>query len=210
MTAASLQAYVGQTRSQALIRRLERHGIGECVQPGEFPPRRTPWFLDNGAFRAYSREKPWDASRFASVLDEAQGYHPPPDFVVAPDIVAGGLDSMELSIRWAPACNALAPVYLAVQDGMDSAALERALEQAEFSGVFLGGSMPWKGATGADWVQRAHQRGLKCHVGRAGTAPMVTWARYIQADSLDSSLPLWSFENLSRFVSALYQELLPL
>ena len=122
------------------------------------------------------------------MLDEAQGYHPPPDFVVAPDIVAGGLVSLELSIHWAPACNALAPVYLAVQDGMDRAALDRTLEQAEFAGVFVGGSMQWKGATGADWVQRAHQRGLNCHVGRAGTAPMVTWARCIQADSLDSSM----------------------
>jgi hypothetical protein len=189
---------------------LERHGIGECVQPGEFPPRRTPWFLDNGAFRAYSHEKPWDELRFASVLNEARCYHLPPDFVVAPDIVAGGLDSLELSIRWARACIDLAPVYLAVQDGMDGVALDRALEQADFAGVFLGGSMPWKRATGADWVLRAHQRGLKCHVGRAGTAQMVTWVRYIQADSLDSSLPLWSFDNLSRFLGALYQELLPL
>ena len=204
------RAYVGQTRSRALIRRLERHGIGECVQPDEFPPRRTPWFLDNGAFRAYSGEKPWDESRFASVLDEACCHQPAPDFVVAPDIVAGGLASLELSISWARACSVLAPVYLAVQDGMDSAALDRALEQADFAGVFLGGSMPWKRATGANWVQLAHQRGLRCHVGRAGTARMVAWVRSIGADSLDSSLPLWSLDNLSRFLGALYQEVLPL
>lgn len=34
-------AYVGETRSLALIAELESHGIGECVVCGELPARRT-------------------------------------------------------------------------------------------------------------------------------------------------------------------------
>lgn len=210
MTAPQPRAYVGQTRSRALIARLTRHGLGECVQPNEFPPRRTPWFLDNAAFRAYRHDKPWDARRFANALTQAQHYDPPPDFVVAPDIVAGGMASLALSIQWADKCAALAPVYLAVQDGMDSAALDYARKRADFAGILLGGSMPWKRATGAHWTAVAHRRGLQCHVGRAGTAQMVAWVRSIGADSLDSSTPLWSRDNLARFLGALFQEVLPL
>ena len=204
------RAYLGQTRGRAWIARLTRHGLGECVQPTEFPPRRTPWFLDNGAFRAYRHNRPWDEQRFVRALAEARLHESPPDFVVAPDIVAGGLMSLERSIAWAPRCASLAPVYLAVQDGMSEASLDRALDATDFAGVFLGGSMPWKRANGALWVARAHRRGLRCHVGRAGSARMVAWVRSINADSLDSCAPLWGKANLSRFLGALRQEVLPL
>ena len=204
------RAYLGQTRSRAWIARLTRHGLGECVQPTEFPPRRTPWFLDNGAFRAYRHNRPWDEQRFVRALTQARPHEPRPDFVVAPDIVAGGLMSLERSIAWASRCAALAPVYLAVQDGMGEGALDRALDAADFAGVFLGGSMPWKLANGELWVTRAHRRGLRCHVGRAGSARMVAWVRSINADSLDSCAPLWGKANLSRFLGALRQEVLPL
>lgn len=134
----------------------------------------------------------------------------PPDFVVAPDIVAGGTESLSLSIQWAEQCAELAPVYLAVQDGMDAYSLDHALSVARFGGVFLGGTMPWKRATGAQWAREAHARNLKCHVGRAGTAKMVSWAKSIAADSLDSCTPLWSKANFSSFLCALRQEPLPL
>lgn len=40
---------------------------------------------------------------------------------------------------------------------------------------------------------------MACHVGRVGTAKRVAWARRIGATSIDSSLPLWSVENLRSF-----------
>lgn len=40
----AMKAYVGQTRSPALIAELERHGIGECVVCGELPVRRLQFF----------------------------------------------------------------------------------------------------------------------------------------------------------------------
>lgn len=72
-----------------------------------------------------------------------------------------------------------------------------------FDGIFVGGTLPWKIRTGAQWVELGHELGVKCHIGRVGTAKRVRWAMRIGADSIDSSLPLWSKENLGVFINAL-------
>ncbi len=198
----TLTAFVGQTRSKALICQLQGLGIGECTQPTEWPPRRTPWFLDNGAFRAWKHQRPFPEERFTRCLTAlVDGSGSLPEFVIAPDIVGGGLDSLRLSMRWLSALIPVAPVYVAVQDGMPITILDTFPREVE--GVFVGGTLPWKLATGEHWVRAAHQSERRCHIGRVGTARRVRWAKRIQADSIDSCLPLWSRQNLSRFLSAL-------
>ena len=93
---------------------------------------------------------------------------------------------------------------------MDATDLDWALARVEFAGILIGGSLPWKLATGADCTRSARARGLRVHIGRAGTAHRVAWARRIGADSIDSCAPLWSRANLARFLCALRQEPLPL
>jgi hypothetical protein len=44
---------------------------------------------------------------------------------------------------------------------------------------------------------------MPCHIGRVGTYNRTRWARRIGADSIDSALPLWSEENLQRFLAGL-------
>ena len=125
-----------------------------------------------------------------------------PDFVVCPDRVAGGLDSLEFSRLWLERCESLRPglrYYLAVQNGMT----HDDVSTDGFAGIFVGGDLPWKIATGESWVRFAHDRHLPCHIGRVGTAKRVYWARRIGADSIDSCLPLWSADNLRTFVQAL-------
>ena len=78
--------------------------------------------------------------------------------------------------------------------------------EGQFDGIFVGGSLPWKLATGAQWVTFAHERAMPCHVGRVGTPKHVAWARRIGADSIDSCTPLWAEANLERFVRALEPE----
>jgi hypothetical protein len=77
-----------------------------------------------------------------------------------------------------------------------------------FAGLFVGGTLAWKIKTAARWIRWAHAqaRPLRCHIGRVGTPDRVRWARRIGADSIDSALPLWSSENLSRFLRALEPE----
>jgi len=134
-------------------------------------------------------------------MDRAREDDRNPDFVVCPDKVADS-ESLEFSRSWADICRGglpETPCFLAVQDGMKIT--PDTLEG--FDGVFVGGTIPWKIRTGEKWTQLAHSVGLQCHIGRVGTAKRVKWAQRIGADSIDSSLPLWSKDNLRIFVTAL-------
>ena len=193
--------YVGQTRSRKLIAELVELGFGEMTVRGEFPPRREPWAFDNGCYRDWKAEKPFDERSFLADIYQIHGYGNIPDFIVAPDIVAGGVESLDLSCDWAERLDGIAPLYLALQDGMTEADVADRL--ALFSGVFVGGSLPWKLSTGGAWVRFAHTNGVACHVARVGTGRRVRWAKRIGADSIDSCLPLWSADNLRRFLDAL-------
>jgi hypothetical protein len=124
-----------------------------------------------------------------------------PEFIVLPDIVGGGLASLEASRHWIPYVRGLAPLYLAVQDGMQAADLEPIWDK--INGLFVGGTLRWKVRTGESWVQLARLHGKPCHIGRCGSVRRVRWAMRIGATSIDSALPLWSEENLDRFLRAL-------
>lgn len=195
--------YVGQTRSRKLIARLNALGFGECTQPKECPPRRHPWFLDNAAFSDWQAGRAFNAEAFVRALEFAVAHTTLPDFVVCPDRVATGIESLAFSLEWLERCASVqgARWYLAVQDGMGEADVAAVADR--FGGIFVGGTLPWKISTGAAWVKFAHDRSLPCHIGRVGTAPRVRWAKRIGADSIDSCLPLWSDDNLRRFIDAL-------
>jgi hypothetical protein len=117
-------------------------------------------------------------------------------------IVAGGRESVSESARWVPELAGVAPLYLAVQDGMSADDVRELAPSC--AGLFVGGTLEWKLATGARWVRAAHALGLACHVGRVGTMGRIAWARRIGADSIDSCLPLWSAAKLDRFLRALH------
>lgn len=210
-----MRAYVGQTRSHALMQRLESLCIGECTVRGELGPRRTQhgWFYDNGAFGDFKADRPFDAVRFTrdmwAISNGGRGrwVWPPPDFIVLPDLVGGGAKSLTLSMEWENDMRMRygAPRYLAVQDGMSHRTVADRLdaEGLGITGLFVGGTLPWKLLTGQAWTNFAHDRGLKCHVGRVGTAERVAWARSIGVDSIDSCLPLWTTAKLDAFAAAL-------
>ncbi len=74
-----INPFVGQTRSTSLVGELARLGIGECTNRGEMPPRRTPWFLDNGAFVDWRAKRPFDSATWlADVRRIAEMATPPP------------------------------------------------------------------------------------------------------------------------------------
>jgi hypothetical protein len=198
----AMTAYVGQTRSPALIAELESHGIGECVVTGELPPRRpSSFFHDPGAYRDWRAGRPFNVGRWDRDMRWMSQRGIVPDFVIVPDIVAGGLASLAWSAFWLPSVPAEFPAYLAVQDGMTEANVAPHL--AQYQGVFVGGSLAWKLETSASWVRFAHANALRCHIGRVGPAARVRWARQINADSIDSCLPLRHREHLASFLTAL-------
>ncbi len=74
---------------------------------------------------------------------------------------------------------------------------------SEFAGVFVGGSLTWKLAHSARFVELAHRASKPCHIGRVGTPKRVRWAKSIGADSIDSSFPLWTLDRMAEFVEAI-------
>jgi hypothetical protein len=206
-----VKAYVGQTRSKSLIDRLTELGLGECCCRGELPPRRTPWFYDNGAFRDWKKGDQFNITRFMRDMsklatDLERKTVDPPDFIVVPDLVAAGKASQIESDSWLPMLERLrAPLYLAVQDGMVVDEICEVVDTQGYAGVFVGGTPEWKMETADQWCDLAGFLQVKAHIGRVGTPKKVLWAYGIYADSIDSSYPLWSEDHLTKFVDALKQ-----
>jgi hypothetical protein len=183
---------------------------------GELPPRRAPWFYDNGAFADYRAARPFDGLTFerdmrrlrlwmaTGVPRWAGQLLPPPRFLVLPDVVAAGRESLVFSEAFLPGgveepLGGLpaVPLYLAVQDGMQIAEVAALVVHRRLGGLFVGGSLPWKLATGAQWVRVAHRLGVPCHIGRCVARDRLRWALRIGADSVDGNAPNWSAAGLA-------------
>lgn len=209
-----MRAYVGQTRAAELVRELTELGIGECVVRGQLPARRPIYFYDNGAFVDFMHKRPFGIGQFMADMRAlragGKGHRrtgrmiplAKPQFIVLPDIVAQGPESLAESESWVAACEGIAPLYLAVQNGMREADVEKALRPS-IRGLFVGGDLTWKFETAPHWTAMAHAKGLAVHVGRVGTVARVEWARRIGVDSIDSSFPLWTRDRMTEFVAAL-------
>lgn len=195
-----VNVFIGQTRARGWISLLESYGFGETCVREEAPPRREPWIFDNGAFKDWQAGRPFDLAKYERALDTVWlQCRSMPRFTVAPDIVAGGLESLRFSDSYVARLRSLgAPVALVVQDGMTEGDVRAALDAYEV--LFVGGSHAWKLRTARAWCDFAHENGRSCHIGRMGTEKKVRAAIRWGADSIDSSLPLWSANNLRRFL----------
>jgi hypothetical protein len=189
------------------MQRCVELGLGECCTRGNLPPRRTPWIFDNGCFGDHRAGRPFAAADWyrdirwlASTI--SAGELEPPDFVVMPDIVGGGLASLDASmaeLEWMP--DEIAARYLVVQEGMSEGDVAGILDH--FHGIFVGGAeMSWKLTTAPRWVALAHAAGKRCHIGRIGTPRRLEWAASLGADSVDSNWPLSGAERLRAFGEA--------
>jgi len=100
------------------------------------PREALPYAIDNGAWKAFQQNQPFDAEAFSSLVEKHGGAA---DFVVIPDIVAGGNNrcaSLWSGSQVAPSAEVLLPV----QDGMDMGAVAEVIRQWPGCGIFLGGS----------------------------------------------------------------------
>lgn len=102
-----------------------------------------------------------------------------PDWIVVPDIVAGGRASLDLSLRWLPYVRQYGPPLLAVQDGIEPEDVEEWLgpddgrtgrpDRLGGCGIFLGGSTEWKWANLGKWAAVARAYRCHLHVGRVNS-----------------------------------------
>jgi len=145
---------------------------------------------------AFQRGEPFDVSAFekAVALLGASA-----DWIVLPDIVAGGLASLRFSLDWLDALRNRPELHgaqylLAVQNGMEPRDIVPLVGPE--SGIFVGGDTAWKLATMRTWARLAHEHGAICHVGRVNTVRRIRLCAAVGADSFDGS-------GASRFASAL-------
>ena len=195
-----MRVYIGQSRGKKMNAILDANGFGEMTVRAEYPNRRFPWAFDNGAFGDFNKKRVFQAVVYEKAVERLAADGARPDFLVVPDIVAGGSASLDFSLCWVERLHTLAPLALAVQDGMTDVEVTKVM--GPFAFLFVGGSVEWKVRTGAQWVRLAHAYGKRCHIGRVGTPRRVRWAIRIGADSIDSTQPLWSFGHMKRFVAA--------
>ncbi len=165
---AALAYYATWTGTRENLAALHASGIRVLAGPDQLDRRGLPplaWALDNGAWGAFKAGRAFDGEAFRRVLDRwADGA----DFIVLPDIVAGGMASLELSLSWLDEVAATARLpLLPVQDGMTVADIEPRVGPRV--GLFVGGSTAWKWQTLTAWGELAARAGCRLHVGRVNS-----------------------------------------
>ena len=140
--------------------------------------------IDNGAWEYHCQGIPFNGERFERLVD-AHGRTA--DFIILPDIVAGGGNSLALSVSWLPRLNGFRQLLLPVQDGMDPNAVLAILRSWPHVGIFLGGSTEYKLATMHDWGVAAAALGRWYHVGRVNSRRRIRMAAACGATSFDGT-----------------------
>lgn len=138
--------------------------------------------LDNGAWTAHQRGEPFDVAAFEKALgllgDGA-------DWVVAPDIVGGGVRSLRLSESWLPRLEWCRRTLIAVQDGIAPRDISPLLGSRV--GIFVGGTTEWKIATMRRWGSLSRERQCYLHVARVNSARRIHLCHDAGAHSFDGS-----------------------
>lgn len=156
--------------------------------------------IDNGAWPAYQRGKTFPREAFERVVDELGAGA---DWIVAPDIVAGGRASLDLSLSWLDRLVPIAPVLLAVQDGMQTDDVRPILGRRV--GLFVGGSTDWKLSTLASWGALGRSVGCYVHVARVNSVRRIWRCQDAGAHSIDgTSVTRWAV-NIRRLDGAARQ-----
>ena len=154
-----------------------------------------PWGFDNGAFRDWAKQIPFDKEKYLISLDRALQQKTLPYLAVVPDSPVCAKSTLKMFDYWMPRLPLHFPWYIAVQDGMTP----KDVEDLPISGVFLGGSNSYK-SSALDWRNWTKDNSLPFHYGRCGTPNKIAHALEVQADSIDSAFPMWTKARWKFFV----------
>lgn len=175
--------YASRTGTRENLAALRDAGWRLLLSPlGTWDTHRFPYAVDNGAWSSHTKGIPHDVARFHRL---ALRYGAGADFVVAPDIVAGGLASLRLTVSWLPRLDFCPLRLFPVQDGMAPADVAPYL--GHDVGIFIGGSAAWKERTADAWGDLAVRLGCYLHVGRVNTARRISICAQAGADSFDGT-----------------------
>lgn len=188
-------AYASRTGTRSNLDALRAHGWRLLVSAtGVHRNEGFPYMLDNGAWTAFQKGVPFDSDLFCELLDSLGAGA---DFVVLPDIVEGGLRSLDMSLAWADFVRAYNPrIAIPVQDGMAPEHVADLLSPDV--GVFVGGSTDFKLSTMPMWARLARSKGSFCHVGRVNSMSRIRLCALAGVHSFDGTNATIFSKNLPK------------
>ena len=202
-----MKIYTGQTSGDTLKQVIGLDmGIMISSSPSSLPSKeiaKTYCALDNGAFTCYRKGYPFMEDVFLKTIQDAYKKNIALDFIVTPDIIEGGEESLSFSRIWSQNQLATAPrLALVLQDGMKFSGLG---SLKRFTHLFVGGSVDWKWKTADEWVKVARGEGKQIHIGQCGRFEYLMRAHELQVDSVDSTsfVVNQSFHIVQRFYDAI-------
>lgn len=180
-----LRPYASRTGTRSTLARMKEMGWSLLVSAaGVVSTQGAPsWALDNGAWSAFLQNTAFDEDAFSRALDKVgEGA----DWIVLPDIVAGGKASLDLTLKWLDRLQGFPErLLIAVQDGIEPNDVRHLLNP--MVGLFLGGSTEYKLATMDAWGQLARRRNCYFHVGRVNSLRRIRACAQAGAHSFDGT-----------------------
>ena len=184
-----MKIYTGIRSDRRLTEKINKYGMGimisaceSSIQKIKYAGNNFPFFsLDNGAFAAHTKGYPFSEYIFLKALSRCQEHNIKLDFIVVPDIVGGGKESLLFSARWLDRIYA-DNLALVVNNEIAPADVVPYLPRIKY--IFISGKFcrDWQA-----WIGFAHDNGKLCHVGHCGTYDKLKFARGCGADSCDST-----------------------
>lgn len=207
---AELLAYASRTGTRRNLDALRERGWRLLVSAsGVLRSEGFPYCFDNSAWTHHQEGTPFDEDRYDGALVKMG---PGADFSIVPDIVAGGMASLEFSLRWLPRVLEHTKVALIpVQDGMEGPRVQQLFERLLLGsrvGIFVGGSptTDFKERTTPYWASMARRAGAWCHVGRVNTQRRIAICAAAGATSFDGSSASKFAKSLPVLQRALVQQ----
>jgi hypothetical protein len=143
------------------------------------PRAWLPFALDNDAFSAWQKQKPWDVELWRDLLRWVRMTGRRPLWLLVPDVVTNREATLANWERYAPEAAAYGwPLAFAVQDGMQPEDVP-----ASASVVFVGGSTLWKWRSLPTWAANFP----RVHVGRVNELRRLWTCEDLGVESVDGS-----------------------
>ena len=147
-------------------------------------PDGLRYAVDNGAWSCHTRNLPFDNEGFSNLVEL---YAETADFVVIPDKVGKGKESLEFSLSWMDRLKNSRLLLLPIQDDMSEKDVGAVLERFPTLGLFLGGTTEYKLETMKGWGMVARAFCRYYHVGRVNTRKRIRMCQHAGADSIDGT-----------------------
>lgn len=196
-----LISYASRTGTKRNLEAMRQAGWHLLVSAkGALRTEGMKYALDNGAWSAFTQGEKFDEYAFCKAVDLLGEKA---EFVVAPDIVEGGLRSLEFSLRWLERLQEMrfpTKILLAVQNGMTPDDVREYLSPVV--GIFVGGCTEWKLATLNAWGALARRRNCHLHVGRVNSEKRIALCAAAGANSIDGTSATRFAKTLPRLAAA--------